>query len=237
MRRMQMLAAGVVAIAVAVSVAQETPPEQKPQGEEKPLTTKPAPNIEQMPPARVKLETSLGEIVLELDAKRAPITVANFLHYVKSGHYNGTIFHRVMPNFMIQGGGYNADLEEKKDKLRPPIKNEWRNGLKNERGTIAMARTDAPDSATAQFFINVVDNPSLDQPRSGGAAYAVFGKVVDGMETVDKIRNTPTKNDARLPMGPVVPVETVEIKSATIVGEYDLDALDAAIQARDAEKK
>lgn len=235
MRQILILAAGVVALAIATSVADEPQPEQRPQPEEKPLTTNPAPSIDQMPPARVKLETTLGEIVLELDAKRAPHSVSNFLHYVKDGHYAGTIFHRVIPTFMIQGGGYDADLREK-GKLRAPIKNEWQNGLKNVRGSIAMARTNAPDSATAQFFINVVDNAALDmaRPQTGNAAYAVFGKVVDGMDVVDKIRDTPTKEDGRLPMGPVVPVEPVVIKSATIVGTYDLEALDAAIKAQEA---
>ncbi len=162
----------------------------------------------------VKLETSLGDIVLDLDAERAPITVRNFVDYVEAGFYNGTIFHRVIHNFMIQGGGYTPDLQEKSAGLRPPIQNEWRNGLKNTRGTIAMARLGGQaDSATAQFFINVVDNPFLDQPRDG-AGYAVFGRVIAGMDTVDKIRHTPVKNDPRLPMGQVVPVEPVIIKNA-----------------------
>jgi len=161
----------------------------------------------------VKLETSLGDIVLELDGEKAPISTKNFVDYVDAGFYNGTIFHRVMSNFMIQGGGYLPDLTEKQDGLRPPIKNEWQNGLKNVRGTIAMARTQVADSATAQFFINVVDNGALDQPRDG-AAYAVFGKVVGGMDTVDKIRNTPVHSDPKLPMGPVVPTEPVIIKAA-----------------------
>jgi FKBP-type peptidyl-prolyl cis-trans isomerase len=164
---------------------------------------------------------------------------------VKDGHYDGTVFHRVMPGFMIQGGGYTPDLTEKKEGLRPPIKNEWKNGLKNVRGTIAMARTNVPDSATAQFFINVVDNtagnPSdLDTPRPqyGNAAYAVFGTVVSGMDTVDKIKSTPVREDAKLPgMGAVVPVSPVIIKSATLQGNYDLKALDARIEAAEKEAK
>jgi peptidyl-prolyl cis-trans isomerase A (cyclophilin A) len=159
------------------------------------------------------LQTTLGDIVLQLDAGKAPISTQNFLEYVAAGHYNGMIFHRVMKDFMIQGGGYTPDLTEKKEGLRPPIKNEWQNGLKNVRGSIAMARTQVPDSATAQFYINVVDNPALDQPR-GGAAYAVFGKVLGGLSTVDAIRLTPVKNDPKLPMGQVVPVTPVVIKSA-----------------------
>ena len=162
---------------------------------------------------KVKIETSLGDIVLELDGTKAPITVDNFLQYVDAGFYDGTIFHRVMPEFMIQGGGYTADLTEKQEGLRPPIKNEWQNGLKNDRGTIAMARKPTPDSATAQFFINVVNNDRLSQPTSGGAGYAVFGKVVEGMEVVDKIKDTSTKEDPKLPMGKVVPVEPVVITS------------------------
>lgn len=180
---------------------------------------------------RVKLETSLGDIVLELDAEKAPITVDNFLTYVESGHYNGLIFHRIMPNFMIQGGGYNADMQEKKDGLRAGIKNEWKNGLKNKRGTIAMARMGGqPDSATAQFFINVVDNPALDQARDG-AAYAVFGKVVEGMDVVDKIKDTPTTEHPNLPMGKVVPVTPVVIKKAGVLGKADREKIKAAVKS------
>jgi len=138
----------------------------------------------------VRMKTTMGDILLALDAARAPISVANFLAYADKGYYAGTIFHRVIGNFMIQGGGFDADLKPKV--TAPPIKNEWQNGLKNVRGTIAMARTRVPDSATSQFYINVVDNASLDAAR-GGAAYAVFGRVVGSMETVDAIRDLPTK--------------------------------------------
>ncbi len=137
---------------------------------------------------RVVMKTSLGTIVIELYPDKAPISVENFLKYVDSGFYNGTIFHRVISNFMIQGGGFTADREQKA--TRPPIKNESTNGLKNVRGTIAMARMSDPNSATAQFFINVQDNPGLDYPSYGG--YAVFGKVVEGMDVVDKIKAVPT---------------------------------------------
>ncbi len=141
---------------------------------------------------KVKLNTTLGEIVLELDRDKAPKTVDNFVQYVRAGHYNGTIFHRVIDGFMIQGGGYKADMSEKP--TRAPIPLESRNGLSNSRGTVAMARTGIPDSATAQFFINVGDNQMLDQPQSrDGHGYAVFGKVVEGMEVVDKIRTTSVK--------------------------------------------
>ncbi len=157
---------------------------------------------------KVKLETSAGNIVVELDAAKAPKSVANFLQYVKSGHYDGTIFHRVIGNFMIQGGGMTADMKEKG--TRAPIPLESRNGLTNQRGTLAMARTQDPNSATAQFFINVKDNDFLNQANSrDGNGYAVFGKVIQGMDVVDKIKATPT--------GPGdVPVTPVVIKHATV---------------------
>ena len=141
------------------------------------------------PIAYVLMTTSMGDILIELNGLKAPITVANFLSYADKGFYDGTIFHRIISNFMIQGGGMTPDMTKKT--TDPPIKNEWRNGLKNTRGTIAMARTSAPDSATAQFFINVNDNANLDVAR-GGAAYAVFGKVVAGMDVVEKIRTVDT---------------------------------------------
>jgi peptidyl-prolyl cis-trans isomerase A (cyclophilin A) len=219
MIRMMTLVAALVV--VPMSLAQE---EKKEGSKLQPLAaaTQPAQSQPAAPNPRVKLETTLGDIVLELDAAKAPISVKNFLSYVDSGFYNGTIFHRVKSDFMIQGGGFTPDLAEKKQGLQPPIKNEWQNGLKNTRGTIAMARTQVADSATAQFFINVVDNPSLDMPRDG-AAYAVFGKVVFGMDTVDKIKNTPVKDDPKLAtMGKVVPVEPVVIKTAKRVTVEEL---------------
>ncbi len=140
---------------------------------------------------KVKLATSAGDIVIELDAEKAPKTVENFLKYVKAGHYNGTIFHRVIPTFMIQGGGMTADMKEKP--TRAPIGLESRNGLSNVRGSVAMARTGDPNSATSQFFINVNDNDRLDAANArDGNGYAVFGKVVSGMDVVDKIRAVPT---------------------------------------------
>jgi cyclophilin family peptidyl-prolyl cis-trans isomerase len=160
----------------------------------------------------VVIETSKGTIEAELYQDKAPISAANYLKYVKKGHFNGTIFHRVIPNFMIQGGGFTADLNEKATDA--PIKNEAGNGLKNERGTLAMARTSDPDSATAQFFINLKYNDFLDRANAGdGAGYAVFGKVTKGMEVVDAIANveTTTKNG----MGDV-PVQTVTIKSIRV---------------------
>jgi peptidyl-prolyl cis-trans isomerase A (cyclophilin A) len=161
---------------------------------------------------KVKLATSMGDIVIELDAAKAPKTVDNFVKYVQAGHYNGTVFHRVIPNFMIQGGGMTPDMKEKP--TRPPIPLEARNGLVNARGTVAMARTMDPNSATAQFFINVKDNAFLnaEQARDGNG-YAVFGKVVAGMDVVDKIRNVPTGNKG---MHDDVPTQPVIIKQATV---------------------
>ena len=160
----------------------------------------------------VRLSTTQGDIVLQLDAAKAPKTVANFVEYVKAGHYNGTVFHRVIDGFMIQGGGMTPDMKEKA--TRAPIPLESRNGLSNTRGTVAMARTSVPDSATAQFFINVKDNAFLDAARSpDGNGYAVFGKVVEGMDVVDKIRKVPTTT--KPPHGDV-PVQAVVINKATI---------------------
>jgi peptidyl-prolyl cis-trans isomerase A (cyclophilin A) len=162
--------------------------------------------------AALRLRTSMGDIVVQLDAQKAPKTVANFLNYVKAGHYNGTIFHRVIDNFMIQGGGMTADLKEKP--TRAPIPLESRNGLKNERGTIAMARTMDPNSATAQFFINVKDNAFLDADNArDGNGYAVFGRVIEGMDVVDKIKVVPTgdKGDHQN-----VPLQPITIKKATV---------------------
>jgi peptidyl-prolyl cis-trans isomerase A (cyclophilin A) len=188
---------------------------------------------------RVKLETTLGDIVLELDAERAPITVQNFLQYVQDKHYEGLVFHRVIPDFMIQGGGFTSAMDEKKTGLRQPIMNEWRNGLKNVRGTVAMARLPKqPHSATAQFFINVVDNARLDQaqPAPDNAGYAVFGRVVDGMDAVDRIKSTPLGTNPKYPSGvPVVPVEPVVIKSATVMGSYDKERLAERAKAVEAQ--
>jgi len=161
---------------------------------------------------RIKLQTSAGEIVLQLDAQKAPLSVANFLEYVDSGHYDGTIFHRVIPGFMIQGGGFTADFDRRASNA--PINNEADNGLKNARGTIAMARTQNPHSATAQFFINTVDNAFLDHraPTARGWGYTVFGRVIEGMDTVDQISATPTGQRGRYPD---VPQQAMVIERAT----------------------
>ncbi len=160
------------------------------------------------------LETSHGNILLQLDATAAPVTVKNFIQYVNEGFYDGTIFHRVIPDFMIQGGGFTEQL--KKKETHTPIKNEADNGLKNVRGSIAMARTSDPHSATAQFFINTIDNDFLNHtaPNSRGWGYTVFGKVVGGMDTIDKISAVKTGNRG---IFRDVPIESVIINKATLV--------------------
>lgn len=164
----------------------------------------------------VKLETSRGDIVLELNREKAPLTVANFLKYVKSGHYDGTIFHRVINGFMIQGGGFDANMREKP--TGAPIKNEADNGLKNGLYTIAMARTSDPHSASAQFFINVKENRALDyrSKTTEGWGYAVFGVVTDGKRVVDDIKGVST---TRKGMHDDVPMQTVVIKKASVISE------------------
>ncbi|MBI5406664.1 MAG: peptidyl-prolyl cis-trans isomerase [Nitrospirae bacterium] len=185
----------ILGLIFLVSVGMVVSPSESGAGEEKPV---------------VLMETSLGNITIELDQAKAPITVKNFLSYVDDKFYDGTIFHRVIGNFMIQGGGFTADMQQKRAKA--PIKNEAGNGLKNMTGTIAMARTNVVDSATAQFFINVVDNDFLDHQNTTpqGFGYAVFGKVIEGMDVVDKIKAVKTGSK----MGfSDIPAETVVIKS------------------------
>lgn len=166
-----------------------------------------------MPPV-VELDTNMGAIVIELNEEKAPKTVENFLNYVKSGHYDGTIFHRIIDGFMIQGGGMDAEMNEKP--TNAPIENEADNGLKNDKGTIAMARTQDPHSATSQFFINVKDNDFLNHSGKNmqGWGYTVFGKVTSGMDVIEKMRSVPT---GRFGMHADVPKEPVVINSATIV--------------------
>lgn len=192
-------------------------------------TTDPAPAEKKEAAAspKVRLKTNKGDIVLELNAEKAPITVKNFLSYVDKKHYDGTVFHRVINGFMIQGGGFalnGGKLVEKPS--GQGIKNEGQNGLKNDRGTIAMARTNDPNSATAQFFINVSDNAGLNYPSNGG--YAVFGKVVEGMDVVDKIKAVSTGQAALVMRHPAtgqqieapagdVPAEPVVIESVTVI--------------------
>ncbi len=239
------------AVALLVSAAPQTRPAQPP------APSQPATKPDADPDAQAKLQyvlmsTSMGDIVIELNREKAPISVANFLNYTDKKFYDGTIFHRVMgkentPNkkdFMIQGGGFTPDMAQKKTDA--PIKNEWQNGLKNTRGTIAMARLgdrqpnpSRVDSATAQFFINVGDNPDLDQPQPDGGAYAVFGKVVAGMKTVDAIKAVPTTSklspETNRPLANV-PVEPVIIKSVTRLtpdqAKERIDAQESASQSQ-----
>jgi peptidyl-prolyl cis-trans isomerase A (cyclophilin A) len=161
---------------------------------------------------RVKFATSQGEFVVELEPAKAPKTVENFLQYVNDKHYEGTVFHRVIDGFMIQGGGFTADMQQKP--TRTPIPLEAKNGLKNDRYTIAMARTGNPNSATSQFYINVANNDMLNAPNPDGHGYAVFGKVVQGQAVIDKIRTVPTGNRG---MHQNVPVSAVTITSATVL--------------------
>lgn len=162
--------------------------------------------------SQVSLKTNMGEIVLELYPEKAPKSVANFLQYVKNGHYNGTIFHRVIEDFMIQGGGFDRNMQQKP--TGAPIENEAKNGLKNATYSVAMARTGAPHSATAQFFINTNNNRMLDYPSQDGWGYAVFGKVIKGTEIVDKIKSVPVSDQG---MYQNVPVKPVIIESASLV--------------------
>ena len=204
---------------LAITKEVETEPPAVETAKEKPVVVKEGTEIidlktpKVVPPPVVKpvvlMKTSLGDVTIELDPEKAPITVKNFLDYVDSKYYNGTIFHRVIPNFMIQGGGLMPNMQQKQTKK--PIKNEAGNGLSNKRGTLAMARTNIVDSATSQFFINVKDNTFLDHKDNSAQrfGYCVFGKVIDGMDVVDKIKNVKTsvKGYSR-----DVPVETVTIK-------------------------
>lgn len=166
-------------------------------------------------PVKVLMQTSAGDITLELNAEKAPKTVENFVKYVENGHYDGLTFHRVIKGFMIQGGGYDDKYRERQ--TRAPIINEASNGLKNDRGSIAMARTSSPHSATSQFFINHKNNSNLDHPSFDGCGYAVFGKVVEGMDVVDSIANTST--GPIQPLGRDVPVKPIVIEKVTLLTE------------------
>lgn len=178
-------------------------------------TAKEKPKMPESTTPQVKLETNLGTIVLQLNAAKAPVSTKNFVTYVQEGQYDGTIFHRVIPGFMAQGGGYTEGFKQKA--TREPIKNEADNGLKNKRGTIAMARTSDPNSATAQFFINYVDNAFLDykSPTPQGWGYAVFGEVVEGMNVVDDMAKIPTGPGGPMPTD--VPTKPVVIQKATVI--------------------
>jgi peptidyl-prolyl cis-trans isomerase A (cyclophilin A) len=199
---MQLLALALVVFAQAAPPAAPPPPAPQP------APTGPIVALEV-----AQGRTALGTITLALDEEKAPITVRNFLKYVRSGHYEGTVFHRVIPGFMIQGGGFTPELEEKPN--QGPIKSEARNGLRNSRGTLAMARTNDPDSADSQFFINLRDNHRLDY-GIGGAGYTVFGRVVEGMEVVDRIAMVPTSSRGQhqnVPQMAVVIKKAREVKA------------------------
>ena len=193
---------------------------------------------------RVKITTNKGDIIVKLDGEKTPITVENFVHYASDGFFQDTIFHRVISNFMIQGGGFTEEVVEKQEGLRDPILNEWKSGLKNKRGTIAMARKgwnprmprqlkDAMvNSATSQFFINVIDNDRLDQPQQDDAAYCAFGEVVEGMDVVDAIRNTEVEKNPKYPSPqPVTPKEPVIIQSVTLLDGVTYDQVKEATKA------
>ncbi|MFG0246443.1 MAG: peptidylprolyl isomerase [Phycisphaerales bacterium JB052] len=223
---MKSIAVGVAALMALVIAAFAVQPDQggaaaggeaQPEKQEQPKADE---NIEEKF-VYIEMKTSQGDIYLELNNELAPISTKNFVDYANDGFYNGTIFHRVIPGFMIQGGGFDEQMTKKKTNAE--IKNEWKNGLKNDRGTIAMARLGGrPDSATSQFFINVVNNAGLDRPQRDGAGYAVFGKVVKGMETVDKIRNTPTTTRAPYEN---VPIETVVIEQVSVLDASKVEEL------------
>lgn len=175
-------------------------------------TNAPAPTEAKGADNMVIMKTSKGDIKIELNAEKAPATVQNFLSYVDDKFYDGTIFHRVINGFMIQGGGFNAQMSQKSTKA--PIKNEASNGLKNDRGTIAMARTGDPNSATAQFFINVVNNDGLNRPSPDGHGYCVFGKVVEGLDVVDAIKAAPTTVKAGMRDVPAETITILEVRRA-----------------------
>lgn len=187
---------------------------------ETPVTDAPPSQTEEQSVEYVLLDTSMGEILLELDREKAPLTVKSFLQYTKDGFYDGTIFHRVIPGFMVQGGGMTADMQPKRTSGN--VRNESTNGLLNERGTVAMARTSDPHSASSQFFINVVDNDGLNRDQAAdGWGYAVFGKVIAGMNTVDQIVAVPT---TRVGQHADVPREPITLESATPLSKQEADA-------------
>ncbi|MEO7917227.1 MAG: peptidylprolyl isomerase [Dokdonella sp.] len=207
-----------------------TKPAEKPFGPTKPAAAEPA--VVQ----KVLFKTSVGDVVVELYPDKAPNTVANFLEYVKSGFYDGTAFHRVVDNFMVQGGGFTQDLKHKP--TRPAIQNEANNGLSNVRGSLAMARTMDPHSATAQFFINVVDNPRIDYSGDQNAqtwGYCVFGKVISGMDVIDKIRALPT--GAMGPFLSEVPTPLPVIEKASLVKVESADTKPEPVATKKPAKK
>jgi len=227
MTKRLLLALVLMLPAFALAQATTDKPATTPKAAAKPAAAKPAPKAPAKPaakaetatvtdaqsPSKVLIKTSLGDLTVELYADKAPKSVENFLAYAKSGFYDGTIFPRVIADFMIQGGGFTADLRQKK--TRAPVVNESKNGLSNLRGTLAMARTADPNSATAQFFINTVDNQRLDYAGDANPGYCVFGKVTAGLDVVDKIRAVPT--GAQGPFRSDVPTTAVVIEKVTVL--------------------
>ena len=218
---------------IAMSSEDAAPVKAKAKTDEHPTSEHPTGDATLMP--RVKMETSLGDFIIELNGEKAPISAINFIRYAADGYYNGTIYHRVIHDFMIQGGGFTPDGQKKEEGLQPPIANEWKNGLKNKKGTLAMARLGRqPDSATSQFFINVKDNDFLDQPRDG-AGYTVFGKVVEGMDTVEKIRAVSIRS------GPGglqnFPTEPIVINKVTPLDTFDEEAANRMKAEREEEER
>ena len=204
MKRLLIACASLLALSVLLvpALAADQPPPQS----SSPQATSKLP--------RVRVRTTMGSFVIELNAERAPLSVANFLEYVRAGHYTGTIFHRVVSNFVAQGGGYDAQYAEKP--TRPPTANESGNGLSNLRGTVGMARAANPHSSTAQFYVNLADNPSLD-PQATRWGYAVFGRVVEGMPVIDDIGNVAT--GAAGPLKEYVPVKPIVIQSVEVLDD------------------
>lgn len=199
------VAVGLLVVSGSTGQAQAESPASQPAGKEssamqnKDAASQPASQPAAAKTPRVVMETSLGRVVIELYPDKAPVSVENFLKYVDDGFYNDTVFHRVVPRFVIQGGGFDTGYKEKP--TRGPIRNEARNGLKNGRGTLAMARTADPNSATSQFYVNLKDNTNLDYPSFDGYGYAVFGKVVEGMDAIDKIAQVRTGSQQMTPRG------------------------------------
>ena len=205
----KILTAGIVVCAAGIGVQAANDPNAP---KEKPAMTQNDPNAKPAEKTQLEMVTSKGTIIIEVDNKNAPITAANFVKYANEKFFDGTIFHRVIPDFMIQGGGFTKDMQQKS--THAPIKNEASNGLKNDRGTLAMARTNDPDSATGQFFINLKNNDFLNYQGKSNPGYAVFGKVIKGMEVVDAIAKVKTGNKG--PHGDV-PVEPVIITSVKVI--------------------
>lgn len=217
------LCASLFVTAAALAQDHTNSEEGRPQDQqpEQPQTEPAATEEKEEQPAEEKLvyakmETNMGDIYVELNKEKAPLTVENILRYIKEDFYNGTIFHRVIPNFVIQAGGFTEDMTKKS--TYAGVKNEWENGLKNERGTLSMARIGGrPDSGSSQFFISLRDNPSLDRPQNDGAAYAVFGKVIVGMDVVDKIATVPLQVSSLGSGEKSEPVDPVVIKTVRLI--------------------